>query len=192
MAKVSNTPRIYLKDSDHVRLADYRARIVREVDPREPCDHEDLVFKKVEDEHLIPANALHKWKFDCNFEHEPIWFYTTAERCKQMVSDDPSYWTKEKLEEFEKIEKQLYQNWYDGHVYGYVIEKWDEKRREWATVSSLWGMYGAKDLYDNLNNAIDLFYDEIGGANLPICIDEEAMKYEFDNVEMKVNEFSKT
>ena len=54
-------------------------------------------------------------------------------------------------------------------------------------------MYGAKDLYDNLNNAIDLFYDEVGGANLlPICIDEEAMKYEFDNVEMKVNEFSKT
>ena len=45
-----------LKESDKVRLADYRARIVKESDPREPCDHEDLVFEKAEDESLIPAS----------------------------------------------------------------------------------------------------------------------------------------
>ena len=58
MAKLFNDPRIYLKDSDKVHLADYRARIVREIDPREPCDNEDLVFEKAEDENLIPDNAL--------------------------------------------------------------------------------------------------------------------------------------
>lgn len=174
--------KIYLKDSDKVRLADYRARIVREINPREPCDNEDLVFRKVEDEHLIPSNALYKWKFDCNFEHEPIWFYTTAERCKQMVSDDPSYWTKEKLEEFAEIEKRLYQDWWDGHVYGYIIEKWDEKRREWMTTSSLYGMYGAKDLFENLATETD-------GVSIPVCIDNEDMKYDFENVEMKPNQF---
>ena len=183
MAKLFNDPRIYLKDSDKVRLADYRARIVREIDPREPALNEDLVFEKAEDESLISANALFKWSIDMT--DETWWFFTTAERCKEMVSDDPSYWTFEKLQEFARIEKKLYENWRDGHVYGYIIEKWDEKRREWMTTSSLWGMYGAKDLLENLATETD-------GVNIPVCIDEEEMKYEFDNTEKKVNEFSGT
>ena len=184
MAKLFADPRIYLKDSDRVRLADRRARIVREFNPSEPCEHEDLVFEKAEDESLIPANALMKWKFDCNHEHEPIWFFTTAERCKRMVSEDPSYWTQAKLEEFARIEKKLYQDWYDGNVYGYVIEEWDEKRREWKQEKSKWGMYGSGDLFLNLVADAD-------GSRIPICIDEEEMKYDFDNTEMAVNEFSK-
>lgn len=177
-----NPPKIYLKDSDKVRLADCRARIVRETNPLEPCDSEDLVFEKAEDESLIPANALHKWKFDYNHEYEPVWFFTTAERCKKMVSENPSCWTLPKLIEFEKIEKKLYQDWYDGNVYGYIIEKWDEKRREWAKVSSCYGMYGAEELMMNLA-------DETDGVSIPICIDDEDMKYDFDNTEKKVNEF---
>ena len=70
-----------------------------------------------------------------------------------------------------------------------LIEKWDEKRREWTRIDSAWGMYGAKDLLDNLGDEIDLHYDEVGGASIPVCVDEEEMKYEFDNVEMRVNEF---
>ena len=177
-----NPPKIYLKDSDKVRLADCRARIVRETYPNEPCVNEDLVFEKAEDESLIPTNALHKWKFDCNNEHEPIWFFTTAERCKKMVSEDPSCWTLPKLIEFEKVEKKLYQDWWDGNVYGYIIEKWDEKRREWAKVSSCYGMYGVEELMMNLAEDAD-------GVSIPICIDDEDMKYDFDNTEKKVNEF---
>ena len=182
MAKLFNDPRIYLKASDKVRMADYRARIVRETNPREPCDNEDLVFEKAEDESLIPTNALYKWKFQ-PYGHECIWFFTTAERCKEMVSEDPSYWTLPKLKEFAKAEHRLYQDWYDGHVYGYIIEKWDEKRREWMTTSSLWGMYGADELLLHLA-------EETDGVNIPVCIDAEDMKYDFDNTEKRVNEFS--
>ena len=189
MNKQLNNIRIYLKDSDKARLADCRARIVRETNPLEPCDNEDLVFEKAEDKSLIPENALYMWKFDCNHEHEPIWFFTTAERCKKMVSEDPSYWTLPKLKEFAEIEHRLYEDWYAGHVYGIIIEKWDEKLREWKNVDSHWGMYGEKELYDNLVNEIDLHYDEAGEASIPVCVDEEEMKYEFDNVEMRVNEF---
>lgn len=178
-----NPPKIYLKDSDKVRLADYRARIVRESNPREPCDNEDLVFEKADGE--VPAEAIYTWYF----APMGVTFYTTPERCKKMVSEDPSYWTQKKLEEFAKIEGRLYRDWWDGHVYGIVIEKWDAKRREWMTTSSLWGIYGAKDVYDNLGDEIDLHYDEVGGASIPVCVDEEEMKYEFDNVEKKVNEF---
>lgn len=178
-----NPPKIYLKDSDKVRLADYRARIVRESNPREPCDNEDLVFEKADGE--VPAEAIYTWYF----APMGVTFYTTPERCKRMVSEDPSYWTQKKLEEFAKIEGRLYRDWWDGHVYGIVIEKWDAKRREWMTTSSLWGIYGAKDVYDNLGDEIDLHYDEVGGASIPVCVDEEEMKYEFDNVEKKANEF---
>ena len=183
MSKLSNNTRIYLKDSDKVRLADYRARIVRETDPREPCDNEDLVFEKADGE--VPAEAIHTWYF----APMGVTFYTTAERCKEMVSEDPSFWTQKKLEEFAEIEGRLYRDWYDGHVYGIIIEKYDSKRREWKTISSLWGIYGAKDVYANLGDEIDLHYDEVGGASIPVCVDEEEMKYEFDNVEKQVNEF---
>lgn len=180
MSKLFNDTRIYLKDSDKVCLADYRARIVREENPREPCDNEDLVFEKAEDESLIPANALFKWSIEMT--DGPQWFFTTAERCKKMVSPDPSYWTFEKLQEFARIEKKLYEDWRDGHVYGYIIEKWDAKRREWMTTSSLWGLYGSEELMYNLA-------EETDGVNIPVCVDEEEMKYEFDNVEHRPNEF---
>lgn len=182
MSKLFNDTRIYLKDSDKARLAHYRARIVRETNPREPCDNEDLVFEKAEDEDHIPKNALYKWEFKPADYYKSIWFFTTAERCKEMIAEDPSYWTLPKLKEFAEIEHRLYEDWYNGRVYGYIIEKWDKKRREWMTTSSLWGMYGAKDLFENLATETD-------GVNIPICVDEEEMKYEFDNVEKKVNEF---
>jgi len=173
-----NPPKIYLKDSDKVRLADYRARIVKETDPREPCDNEDLVFEKAKSIEDVPNDALKAWQFNPTGE----WFFTTAERCKKMVSEDPSYWSQEKLEEFAKIEGRLYRDWWDGHVYGYIIEKWDEKRREWMQTSSRWGMYGAEELMYNLAEDTD-------GVSIPICLDDEEMKYEFDNTEKRVNEF---
>ena len=100
-----------------------------------------------------------------------------------MVSEDASYWTEEKLKKFAEIEGRLYRNWWDGHVYGYIIEKWDEKRREWMTTSSRWGMYGSEELLENLASETD-------GVNILICVDKEDMKYEFDNCEKAINEFS--
>lgn len=172
--------KIYLKDSDKARLANKRVRIVQEMDTREPCDNEDLVFEKAEDESLIPANALFKWSIEMT--DGPQWFFTTAERCKKMVSPDPSYWTFEKLQEFARIEKKLYENWRDGHVYGYIVEHWNDAKRKWETDKSLWGMYGAQDVIDNIA-------DELDGYDILVCVDEKWMKFEFDNVEHKPNEF---
>lgn len=179
--------KIYLKDSDKSRLADKRIRIIRESNPLEPCRNEDLVFEKADDESLIPADALFKWCID--MVPSKWWFYTTAERCKKMVSEDPSHWTFEKLQDFALVEKKLYENWRDGHVYGIVVEKWDEKQRKWTQIDSIWGMYGAKEVLQRLTDEIDLLYDEIDSANIPVCIDEEEMAWEFDNTEKKINEF---
>ena len=183
----SDNIRIYLKESDVPHLAKKRIRIIKEVNPREPCAN--FVFEKVGDESLIPANAIFKWKFDCNNGHEPIWSFTTAERCKEMVSEDPSCWTQEKLQQFADEEKKLYQAWCDGHVYGFICEKWVNKRRHWEAIDHAYGgMYGAEDLMYNLKDFLE-FKDSDDGS-LPVCIDSEEMKYEFDNCEKTVNEFS--
>ena len=170
--------KIYLKDSDKARLADVRVRIVREIDPREPCDNEDLVFEKAKSIEDVPNDALKAWQFNPTGE----WFFTTAERCKEMVSEDPSYWTKPKLEEFARNERKLYQDWMSGHVYGYVEEKWDAANRCWKLISSCYGCYGAEETIINVKELIE-------DDDVLVCIDEEEMKYEFDNTEKKVNEF---
>lgn len=188
MVLPANLKKIYLKDSDKARLADVRVRIVQQTDPEEPCDNQDLVFEKAEDESLIPADALMKWKFDCNHEHEPIWFFTTESRCMQMVSPAPGDWTKDKLEHFAVEEKKLYQDWWDGRVYGFIIEKWDEKQRKWQETSSLWGMYGERDLLINLQVVLEAAKD---GDKTIVCLDSEEMKWLFDSAEKKVNEFEK-
>ena len=177
---IENPPKIYLKNSDKVRLADYRARIVKETNPREPCDNEDLVFVKAYSQDDIPEDAIYTWNMWNG--NDRVYFYTTAERCKEMICIAPSCWTPEKLKYFADVEKKLYEAWLNGMVYGYIIEKWDEKRREWMQTSSLWGMYGAEELMMNLADATD-------GVSIPICLDEEDMKYDFDNTEKKVNEF---
>lgn len=178
-AKLNNA-RIYLKDSDKVRLADIRARIVREINPREPCDNEDLVFVKAYSQDDIPEDAIYIWNMWNG--NDRVYFYTTAERCKEMICIAPSCWTPEKLKHFADVEKKLYEDWLNGMVYGYVIEKWDEKRREWHVDESLWGMYGTNELLENLSEKTD-------GVSIPICLDDEEMKYEFDNTEKNVNEF---
>lgn len=178
MSKLFNDTRIYLKDSDKVRLADYRARIVRETCPHRPDEYQDLVFVSDKKEKFIPEKVLMSWGLFPTQET----FFTTAERCKQMISPDQSYWTQEKLEFFKNAEMQIWRDWLTGRVYGYIIEKWDAKRREWMTTSSKWGMYGSKDLLENLAAETD-------GVNIPVCVDEEDMQYEFNNVESKVNEF---
>ena len=34
--------------------------------------------------------------------------------------------------------------------------------------------------------------EETDGVSIPICLDDEEMKYDFDNTEKKANEFSET
>ena len=176
-----NNIKIYLKESDKARLANVRIRIVRENSPRQPDKNEDLVFVKVDNESDIPENSIYHWHLNlCN---DICYFYTTADRCKQMVSDDPSYWTEEKLKKLAEIERQIWHDWYVGDVYGFVREKWNAKQRKWETISSLWGMYGSDELIENLK---DELYNE---NDILVCLDDEDMKYNFNDVEMKLNEF---
>ena len=139
------------------------------------------MFEKADSKDAIPDDALFTWTF--NYPETPMHFFTTAERCKKLVSEDSSYWTQEKLAEFARIEHRLYQDWYDGRVYGYVEERWNEKTRSWEHVSSCYGYYGT----DEILRAVK---EIMGNEDLVVCINSEEMKYDFDNVEKKVNEFN--
>lgn len=168
--------KIYLKDSDVPRLADERIRIVREEAPREPCDNEDLVFERVFDESEIPTNALFMWDFQ-PIGKDRMFFFTTELRCKEFVSPKPEDWTFDKLKKFAEEEKKLYQDWDQCCVYGWIQEKWNPVQRKWDTVSSTYGYYGAEALLAELKD-----------KTIPVCIDSEDLKYDFDNTEKKVNE----
>ena len=165
-----DTIKIFLENSDKARLADNRVRIVRESNPREPQYNEDLVFVVAEDKTSIPKNALYTWQFDCNGEHEPFYFYTTAARCKKMVSKDPSYWTQEKLVWFAEQEKKLYKDWWEGKVYGLIFEEWSVEQRQFVpstTYISTWGIYGEDALVDMLND-----YGDVKNGKFIICVDD--------------------
>jgi len=174
MNKIIN---IYLEQSDKARLANRRIRLVRDEGRREPQYDMDLVFVHDFKTNEIPDDAIYSWTF-YSPQNDPIHFYTTAERCKEMVSPDPSYWTKEKLAAIAKIEEKLYTHWDRGEVYGYIVEEWDETQRKWKFIDRSWGMYGEKALFDNLP------YKD---GDIVCCA--ENLKYNFENVEMKVNSF---
>ena len=174
---MSYAGKIYLKESDAARLANRRIRIVKDDGAREPCENEDLVFAKADCLEDVPNDALKAWQF----APLNVWFYTTAERCKKMVAEDSSYWTPEKLDKFAEQEKKLYEDWFNGNVYGIIVEMWNARMRRFACVESVWGIYGEEELRATIPN-----YDKPGTI---ICIDSEEMKYDFDNVEMRVNEF---
>ena len=170
--------KFFLESSTTARLADNRVRIVRESNPREPRYNEDLVFAVADDKTSIPKDAIYTWQFDCNGEHEPFYFYTTAKRCKQMVAEDPSYWTQEKLAKFAEIEKQLYKDWWESKVYGLIFEEWSAEQRQFVpstTYISTWGIYGEDALVDVLND-----YDDVKRGKFIICV-SDGMKDDFMN-----------
>lgn len=157
------------------RLADRRVRIVREEQPDDPAEQFDLVFEKAEDKASIPKNAIYRWKFDRNFEHEPIWLFTTKERCRRMVSSNPDDWTKEKLVEFEKDERKLWQSWWDGDVFGWIQERWDPKNREFAHESSCYGYYGMGEILRAVEEEVIDFAEEplLGEKDIVICAEDD-------------------
>lgn len=152
---MDNILKFYLENSDKVRLADVRCRIVRECNPREPQYNEDLVFAVATSKKSIPEDSLYTWQFDFDGKRDPLYFYATALRCRKMIADDPSYWTYEKLVWFAEQEKKLYKDWWEGNVYGIVFEEWNPKQRKFETSKkfvSTWGMYGEDELINVLND----------------------------------------
>lgn len=167
--------KVFKLGSDDARLADRRVRIVREEQPDEPTEQFDLVFEKAEDEASIPKDAIYKWKFDCSFEHEPIWLFATEERCRKMVSPNPDDWTREKLAGFEKDERKLWQSWWDGDVFGWIREKWDPKKREFVHEASCGGYYGAGEILRAVEEEAVDFAEEPspGEKDIIVCAEDD-------------------
>lgn len=177
---------VFKLSSDAARLADRRVRIVREKLPDEPAKYFDLVFEKAEDEASIPKDAIYKWKFECNFEHEPIWLFATEERCRKMVSPNPDDWTQEKLVEFEKDERKLWQSWWDGDVFGWIQERWDPKKREFAHESSCYGYYGVDEILRAVEEeVIDFIKEPIPGEKDVATCAEDDLAVRLGEIEKK-------
>lgn len=157
--------KIYKTDSENARLANKRLRIVYDRSAERPDKMMDLVFTFTRDEEEVPNDAIYTWDWYDNSDGTTYHFYTTEDRCREMVVEDSSYWSEEKLEKFEEEERSLFEDWASGKVFGYVIEHWDEAQRKFVLEDSLWGMYGVDDLLDNIE-------DEIEGEDIVVCLDK--------------------
>ena len=80
---------------------------------------------------------------------------------KFKSEEDKEKW----LKNIKDSEEKMWQSYYDGEVYGILIQEWNNEERQFKTVHSLYGLYGFDDLKANImdvvgNYDIDCFVAE--------------------------------
>ena len=161
---------IYLSNSRTGRLADKRIRIFREENPRRLSDAMDLVFTN---EKIENPNAI---TFTVHGYNDSYKFKTNDERLSEYFDRDRSHWTKEAIETIAAEEKELWEAYMCGDVFGIACERWNAAEREWTAVeNTLYGVYGAKDA---IAIAKDILLRHSTEAFVVTC--EEDVKYCFN------------
>ena len=161
---------IYLSNSRTGKLADKRIRIFREDNPRCLSDAMDLVFTN---EKIKNPNAI---TFTVHGYNDSYKFKTNDERLDEYFDHDRSHWTKEAIEKIAADEKELWEAYIHGDVFGIACERWNAAEREWIAVeNTLYEVYGAKDA---IAIAKDILLRHSTEAFVVTC--EEDVKYCFN------------
>jgi len=157
------------------RLADRRIRIARDETCPEPSDIMDLAFERAETPDSVPENAIRSWETELGGERAV--FFTTAERCRKTVSGKETDWSGGGLDSLESDEKEIWRNWKDGHVYGWILEEWDPDERLWTEKDSCWGYFGADGIIEAIKNEVlDFEPDADPGENeTVICASDDIL-----------------
>lgn len=166
--------KIHLSCQRKARLADWRLRIVRDDSPEKPSEHFSSVF--------APVGELKDWiggQYP-SFIADGECFGTSDSRLREQYSKDPKDWTKERLGLVAEREKTIWKAWEDGDCFGVVLERWNEREREWTRYDSLWGAYGAGEV-QSLVDQVASGSDYPGDESCVLCCDEDC-KYCFDVV----------
>lgn len=164
--------KIYEAKTRIARLAKTRVRIVRDESPQKPWEDMDMVFIELDCE--VPSSvedhldAVAEFKFDDNDGETHTW-YTTPDRLYRFYNHDRAAWTEENLNKIIDEERELLQLWDDGEMFAVVREEWSDAERKWTYADSLWRMYGAKNVLENLPDVA-----EDGDV---ICVDEDIGLY---------------
>ena len=151
-------------DSREARLADRRVVLVRDYSCRKPNENCDLIFQPGHDD-VFGFTVKSSYDYD----NEPITCCASKEKLKEEI-DACNFKTDEEvnkwLESIKKAEKEMWQHWIDGEVYGLIVEVWDEAERQFKCVDCLYELYG----FDEVKESID---DLNTDGTEVFCVDEE-------------------
>ena len=139
-------------DSREARLADRRVVLVQDHTCRKPNEHCDLIFQPGHDD-VFGFSVRSSYGYDR--ELEPITCCASKKKLKEEI-DACGFKTDEEvnkwLESIKKAEKEMWQHWIDGEVYGLVVEVWDEAERQFKCVDCLYELYGFDEVKEAIND----------------------------------------
>ena len=134
-------------DSREARLADRRVVLVKDNSCRPPDVSMDLIFHRGHGEVQgfklkVVGNVSAVFTADREKVDEE------SKACGHKTEEEKRLW----LERIKKAEKELWQHWINGEVYGLVVQVWDEVERQFKCVDCLYELYGFDEVKESIND----------------------------------------
>jgi hypothetical protein len=128
------------------RLANLRTLLIRDESCQAPDKFMDTIFHpghgEVHGFSVMSSDRNHFETFTCTSEA----LQKEIDAMNFKSEEDKDKW----LEDIKASEKKMWQAYFDGEVYGIIIQKWNDEEREFKMVDSLWGLYGFDDMKANI------------------------------------------
>lgn len=134
------------ENSKEARLANCRVLLIRDESGQAPDKYMDTIFHPGHGE-------IFGFKVT-SFDRQYSEIFTCDKAALQKEIDAMNFKSEEDKEKWlngiKVSEKKMWQAYYDGNVYGLLIEKWNDEEREFKVVDSLWQLYGFDDVKANI------------------------------------------
>ena len=138
------------KKTKKARLANRRVLLIRDESCQAPDEFMDTIFHPGHGE----VFGFKVVSFDRQFSE----VFTCDKATLQKEIDAMNFKSEEDKEKWLKgikeSEKKMWQAYYDGDVYGILIQEWNDEDREFNTIDTLWGMYGFDDVKANIIDVV--------------------------------------
>jgi hypothetical protein len=146
------------ENTKEARLANRRVLLIRDDSCQAPDKYMDTIYHPGHGEifgfQVVSFDRQYSEVFTCDKaalqkEIDAMNFKSEADKNK---------W----LKDIKDSEAKMWQAYYDGEVYGILIQEWNDKERQFKMVDVLWGLYGFDDVKANIidivgNYDIDCF-----------------------------------
>jgi hypothetical protein len=138
------------KNSNEARLANRRALLIPDVSGRAPDEFMDMIYHPGHGE-IFGFQVV-------SFDRQYSEVFTCDKAALQKEIDAMHFKSEEDKEKWLKnikdYEAKIWQAYYDGEVYGILIQEWSDEAREFKTVDSFWVLYGFDDVKATIKDIV--------------------------------------
>jgi hypothetical protein len=132
------------------RLANLRALLIRDVSCQAPDEFMDMIYHPGHGEIFGFKVVSFDRQFSEVFTCDKAALQKEIDAMKFKSEADKNKW----LKDIKDSEAKIWQAYYDGEVYGILIQEWSDEAREFKTVDSLYGLYGFDDVKANIMDIV--------------------------------------